>query len=463
MTDALARLAAAVPPNVRAVCATLAAAGYQAVTVGGAVRDALLGRDPGDWDVATSATPDEVMALFPRSIPTGIQHGTVTVVTGKGEASHVEVTTFRGEGAYTDARRPDHVTFGVPLVEDLARRDLRVNAMAYDPAAGVLVDPYGGQQDLADRMLRAVGPTGDAYVDGVARFTEDGLRVMRAVRFAAALEFELDPATERALSEPGVLASLDKVSRERVSDELRKTLAARHPSRALAIAERTGVLAHVLPALGAGLDAWLAYAEAGLAVRVARGDFVHRWLSRVDAAAPDARLGALVGDLATPGWRLKRLDRDTVARVTSILKALKFSNDESASAGLLAGLSFAPLLRAWTPAEVRRVLADAGRASAPLALSYWRACLASAITEIDVGAEQLVDAAAGVLSRAEPIAPKDLAIAGKDLVELGMEPGPKLGVILGLLFDRVLEDPSRNTRETLLSLSRQLALEVAVG
>ena len=135
-TQARTLLAAAVPPNVREVCRTITAAGHEAVTVGGAVRDALLGRTPGDWDVATSARPDDVMKLFRHTIPTGLQHGTVTVVTGKGVHTHVEVTSFRGEGAYSDARRPDHVVFGVPLVEDLARRDLVVNAMAYDVAIG---------------------------------------------------------------------------------------------------------------------------------------------------------------------------------------------------------------------------------------------------------------------------------------------------------------------------------------
>ncbi|MBA3499994.1 MAG: hypothetical protein H0T65_06470 [Deltaproteobacteria bacterium] len=188
---------AVVPANVRAVCETLEGAGHEAVTVGGAVRDAILGREPGDWDVATSAPPEDVMKLFKHVIPTGLQHGTVTIVTGKGEASHVEVTTFRGEGAYTDARRPDHVTFGVPLVEDLARRDLRVNAMAYDPAKDRLIDPFEGQKDIAEKTLRAVGPTGNVYDDAVARFSADGLRVMRAVRFAAVLEFALDADTER--------------------------------------------------------------------------------------------------------------------------------------------------------------------------------------------------------------------------------------------------------------------------
>src|SRR4051812_16098595 len=135
-TEVAEQLALAVPDNVRRVCRTLASAGHQAVCVGGAVRDAILGRTPGDWDVATSAHPQDVIALFPHTVPTGLAHGTVTVVTGRGATSHVEVTTFRGEGAYTDARRPDHVRFGVPLVEDLARRDLRVNAIAYDPQSG---------------------------------------------------------------------------------------------------------------------------------------------------------------------------------------------------------------------------------------------------------------------------------------------------------------------------------------
>jgi tRNA nucleotidyltransferase (CCA-adding enzyme) len=149
--DATARLAAAVPANVRDVCARIAEAGFQAVTVGGAVRDVLLGRKPGDWDIATSAHPDDVLKLFRHTIPTGLQHGTVTIVTGKGVESHVEITTYRGEGAYTDARRPDSVVFGVPLQEDLARRDLTVNAIAYDVAGNAMFDPFGGLVDLEEK------------------------------------------------------------------------------------------------------------------------------------------------------------------------------------------------------------------------------------------------------------------------------------------------------------------------
>nr|MBA3820706.1 hypothetical protein [Deltaproteobacteria bacterium] len=302
-----ARLRVAVPANVREVCETLTRAGHEAVAVGGAVRDALLGREPGDWDVATSAHPEQVMALFKRTIPTGLQHGTVTIVTGRGEASHVEVTTFRGEGAYTDARRPDHVVFGVPLVEDLARRDLRVNAMAYDVAKDQLIDPFDGQRDLRERLLRAVGPTGDVYQDAVARFTEDGLRVMRAVRFASVLEFALDPETERGIGP--ALPSLAKVSKERICEELRKILATREPSRALRIAERAGIIELVLPALHRGLATWIT--DHRLAIT--------SWLTRVDTAPPAARLAALIADVAAPDPRIRRVDRDAAKLAGDVL------------------------------------------------------------------------------------------------------------------------------------------------
>jgi len=426
------------------VCQTLAAAGYQAVAVGGAVRDALLGRTPGDWDIATSAHPAQVMALFKHTVPTGLQHGTITIVTGRGEASHVEVTTFRGEGAYTDARRPDHVTFGVPLVEDLARRDLRVNAIAYDPAAGTLIDPYDGQQDIAERRLRAVGPTGNVYDDAVARFTEDGLRVMRAVRFAAALEFTLDPDTERGIAP--ALPSLAKVSKERISDELRKILATREPSRALALAERTQIVALILPELSRGLDAWAA------ALHVARDTAVARWLARVDAAAPDARLGALVAELAEPDLAMRRLDRRSQRAADTVLRRLKFSNDESAAAAILVGGAAAPLATAWTSAELRRLLADITRPHAAAAIALWRADRAT----------ELADRATEIIERNDPLAVGELAVTGTDLMRaLDMLPGPAIGRLLAALLDRVLADPALNTRDLLIAISRGLELELA--
>jgi tRNA nucleotidyltransferase (CCA-adding enzyme) len=438
------RLAAAVPANVRAVCETLAAAGHQAVAVGGAVRDAIIGRTPGDWDVATSARPEQVMALFKHTVPTGVQHGTITVVTGRGEDSHVEVTTFRGEGAYTDARRPDHVRFGVPLVEDLARRDLRVNAIAYDPASGTLIDPYDGQRDIAERRLRAVGPTGQVYDDAVARFTEDGLRVMRAVRFAATLEFALDPDTERGIAP--ALPSLAKVSKERISDELRKILATREPSRALAIAERAQIIALILPELVGGFDAW------AVVLRVERDAAVARWLARVDAAPPIARLGALVAELADPDPTMRRLDRRSQRSADAVLRRLKFSNDESAVAAVLVGAAAASLTTGWTDGDVRRLLADVARPHAPAAVALWRADHAT----------DLADRAAAILERRDPLSVAELAVTGGDLlVALDMLPGPAVGRLLAVLLDRVLIDPAVNTRDQLIAISRGLELELA--
>ena len=418
-------LAAAVPANVRQVCATLTTAGHQAVTVGGAVRDALLGREPGDWDVATSARPEAVLALFKHTVPTGLQHGTVTIVTGRGEASHVEVTTFRGEGAYTDARRPDHVVFGVPLVEDLARRDLRVNAMAFDPATRELHDPFDGRVDIAERRLRAVGPTGNVYEDAVARFTEDGLRVMRAVRFAAVLEFALDPDTERGI--PPALPSLAKVSRERVSDELRKILATREPSRALAIAQRVGILHVIAPELAAPVATHVAM-----------------WLARIDAAGADARLAAFTLDLALAAPASARADRKAGAEVEKLLRRLKFSNDESALAAALAAVGGAARLATWTEPAARRLLADLGRARISAAVDLWRAS----------GATTLPDIASTIATRGDPLALGELAITGKDLMEtLAMPAGRAIGQTLSALLDQVLDDPTLNTKPHLLALA----------
>lgn len=413
----------AVPDQVREVCRVLAAAGHEAVTVGGAVRDALLGRDPGDWDVATSAHPDEVLKLFRHTIPTGLQHGTVTVVMGRGAHTHVEVTTFRGEGAYTDARRPDSVTFGVPLLEDLARRDLVVNAMAYDPEKGELIDPFGGQADIAARRLRAVG-------DPVARFTEDGLRVMRAVRFAAQLEFELEPATEAAIAP--ALPSLAKVSRERVCDELHKLLSAKQPSRGLVPALRTGIIATILPELGApGPD----------------------WAPRVDRATPRVRLAAMLAPLAAHETLPHQFDRPLAKRVAEILRGLKFSNADLDQASALVAVAHAPRAKNWEPAEVRRLLAQLGRDQREPAIELWSSELAPN--------NILVETAQRVVAAKHPLAVGDLAVTGKDLMTaLEMRPGPAIGRILSMLLQRVIDDPSLNTRERLLADAQQLELEV---
>lgn len=199
------------PKYVLNILCALDSAGHRAVLAGGCVRDNLLGRRPSDWDIASSASPEEVLALFPRCVPTGIKHGTVTVMSGGGS---VEVTSFRAEGGYSDHRRPDSVSFGCPLEADLARRDLTVNAMAMD-AAGEITDPFGGRDDLRRRLLRCVG-------EPERRFDEDALRMLRTVRFSAQLGFEIEPRTLEAIRALAHLAS--GLSAERVRDELLKTL-----------------------------------------------------------------------------------------------------------------------------------------------------------------------------------------------------------------------------------------------
>jgi tRNA nucleotidyltransferase (CCA-adding enzyme) len=405
-----------VPANVREVCRMLHDAGFEAVTVGGAVRDAMLGRDPGDWDVATSAHPQDVLKLFRHTIPTGLQHGTVTVVTGKGAHTHVEVTTFRGEGAYTDARRPDHVVFGVPLIEDLARRDLTVNAMAYDPEKNVLIDPFGGQADVAAKTLRAVG-------NAVERFTEDGLRVMRAVRFAAQLEFALDPETEAGIGP--ALPSLAKVSRERVCEELRKILDTQQPSRGLVPAIRSGIMRTILPEV------------AELAV------------DRIDRATVRTRLAALMSPLASPDPLAVSLERGVQKRVGEILRALKFSNAELEAASQLVAVTHAVREPQWTPPDARRLLSQLRRDFREMAVELWATYDGASLTAV----------ARGVL--ADPLEVGDLAITGKQLMDaLQMPPGPAVGRILGMLLQYVLDDPSLNTKDALLVRAQTLELEV---
>jgi tRNA nucleotidyltransferase (CCA-adding enzyme) len=412
-----ARLRAAVPAEVREVCDVLTRAGHQAVTVGGAVRDAMLGRSPGDWDVATSARPEEVQGLFKRTIPTGIEHGTVTVMVGKGERRMgVEVTTFRGEGAYTDARRPDSVVFGVPLREDLARRDFVINAIAYDPIADAVFDPFGGQADLAARRLRAVG-------DAVARFTEDGLRVMRAVRFAAVLELELDAETEAGIAP--ALPSLRKVSQERVHDELVKLFAARRPSIGLVIARRSGVLEVILPELAVSDEAW-----AGV-------------LARVDAARGGAaRFAALLAEVGA------------AAAVDGALRRLKLSNEDRERIGKAAGAFAAVRAGAGTDVELRRVLAAVGRRWASDVVEVWRA--EGEASRDPVVAERAARATA-ILERGDALAVGELALGGGDLMkELGLAPGRRVGELLAALLDRVLDEPALNERAQLVALARAL-------
>ncbi|MBA3454682.1 MAG: hypothetical protein H0T42_16465, partial [Deltaproteobacteria bacterium] len=276
-------------------------------------------------------------------------------------------------------------------------------------------------------------------------FTEDGLRVMRAVRFAAVLEFELDPDTERGIVP--ALPSLAKVSKERISDELHKLLLTRQPSRGLAIAERTGIIALILPRLAAAFDAWGA-------ARGGRSAVIAAWLSRVDAAAPEVRLGALLVELGDPGFDPHHRDALAFERVDTVLRALKFSNAESNAAAHLVSIARAIELVDLTAPQLRKLFSLIGREYAQQAIALWRAH-SPAHPGVLAEAER-------ILRERHPLSPKDLAVTGKDLIEgLAQPPGPGIGRILGILLSRVIEDPRLNTREQLLELAQRAELEGA--
>lgn len=222
------------------ICHKLQQAGYQAYIVGGCVRDLYLEVPPKDWDITSDATPEKIMELFPKNIPTGLKHGTVTVCMGEGVENHFEVTTFRIEGEYLDGRRPEEVKFVNNIVEDLSRRDFTINAMAFDPIANISVDPFNGKNDLQHHLITAVR-------DPNARFQEDGLRIMRAARFAAKLCFDIEPLTLQGMTNN--IDTLKKISKERINDELCKILMAKDPVKGLTLLKEVGALSIICPHL----------------------------------------------------------------------------------------------------------------------------------------------------------------------------------------------------------------------
>jgi len=413
--------ASALPEIVLEVCRALAAAGETAYLVGGSLRDLLRGAAPFDWDIATTATPDVVMGAFRRTVPTGARHGTVTVLIGD---AALEVTTLRGEGAYSDGRRPDSVVFLGDIVEDLARRDFTVNAMAYAPLTGAFFDPFEGRADLARRVLRAVG-------DPAARFAEDGLRVLRAARFAATLELEIEPATNAAL--PAAAPGLASVSAERKRDELLKLLLARRPSRGLAPMFERGMMPFVCPQLAALQD----------------GDGEERrrrTCARVDGveAAVPLRLAALLIDLPA-------------AAIEECCEALKTDRRTRRSVAAIGAAALPDPGAAWSDADVRRLLRRHGERALLDRLAVARADLVAASLPTE-GVDGLRAAAEAQLTAGVPLAITDLAIKGDELIAaLGLCPGPAVGRLLEALLDHVIEHPEDNRRDALVETARARA------
>ena len=392
---------AVIPAGVRSVLERLLSSGHDAWLVGGGVRDLLRGQQPKDWDVATDALPEQVVKLFRRVVPTGIAHGTVTVLVPDGQ---VEVTTFRAESAYVDGRRPESVAFHRDLVADLARRDFTINALAFDPIGSRFRDPFGGQEDLARRRVRCVGAAAE-------RFGEDGLRPLRAVRFATVLEFELDLETEAAI--PGALAVFDKVALERRRDELLKLLLAPGVGRGLELLRTTGLMDRLLPELD----------ELGDPQRNAR----------VSHAEPvlEVRLAALLGGVARADAALERLRLPV--KVVETVRAL-------------GAHPLTPEASTWNNAELRRWLVRLGPERWELARA-----LAQATGADPDGA--LGRRIAGIVAARPPLSAKELALNGAEIMKLlGVGPSPAVGEATRFLLDRVLDRPDLNTPEQLREL-----------
>jgi tRNA nucleotidyltransferase/poly(A) polymerase len=456
-----------VPPAVLSVLRTLRGARKQAYLAGGAVRDLLriaqgvLLAPPQDFDVATDALPEEVQRLFPRTVPTGIAHGTVTVLAD--ETHKVEVTTFRGEGPYLDGRRPSSVTFLGDIDGDLARRDFTVNAMAWDPLSGELRDPFGGAADLRCCLLRAVG-------DPLQRFREDGLRPMRAVRFACTLRLALDRRTQRAI--PEALDVFARIAWERIREELTKLLVRGDPpSRGLRLLRRTGLLARIAPELleGVGFEQNAYHAF----------DVFRHTLRAVDFAPPDltVRLAALLHDVAKPRsaqppepkgdhtFYKHEFAGEELAK--EILLRLRYPTREVDRVALLVREHNWYYRPEWNDATVRRTIARIGPEALPDLWALRRADLRARgrLVEEGLANQQELEARFDAeLRRASALEVKDLAIGGDDVMALlALPPGPRVGKILTELLDRVLDDPQLNTREALLRLASELAGASSTG
>jgi len=440
------------PERVREVIRTLGDARHEVAIVGGAVRDRLLGLPHrGEWDAATAARPEEVVALFPGATWEN-RFGTVTI----GPEPVIEVTSYRAEGTYRDRRRPDEVRFGVSLTEDLERRDFTINAMAWlpidlDSGRGALVDPVGGQSDLDRRLLRAVGTPRE-------RFAEDALRLIRAARFAGRLELTIDPATEEAIRDAA--PTVEAVSAERVRDELMRILALdATPSGAIGILERLGLLVVILPELVA-----LRGVPQSKAIP---GDALDHSLGAVDAAdatdPPALRLAALLHDLgkATTLRDGHFIGHETVSATLAgnVLERLRVPRTLADRVVGAIRHHMYDYDSAWTDAAVRRFVRRLDGVDRDLLFDLRRADnAASGVGQAGDANQAELEARIAEQVAAEPglLVDRRLAIDGHDLQrELGMPPGPEIGAVLDRLTEVVLDDPTQNRRDILLDRARR--------
>lgn len=435
------------PPDVAYIINELQRAGYEGYAVGGCIRDSILGRTPNDWDITTSALPQQVKQIFPRTIDTGIRHGTVTVMLRR---TGYEVTTYRIDGVYEDSRHPKEVTFTPSLKEDLKRRDFTINAMAYNDRDG-LVDIFDGQKDLKEGVIRAVGDVGQ-------RFTEDALRMMRAVRFAAQLGYAVEESTKRAITE--LAPRLSMISAERIQAELVKLVTSSHPEQ-MEILYETGITAQVLPEF----DRMMQTEQHNPHHCYSVGMHTIRAMQSIEADKV-LRLAMLFHDMGKPDCLTT--DEDGVDHfhghaqrsqeiATDVLRRLKFDNDTIRQVSSLAKYHDSEIIA--EPKYVRRALNRIGEdifvrlfavkaADIAAQSDYQRAQKLEELEKLHAVYEQ-------VKAQRQCFEIKDLAVTGKDLIAAGLQPGPQLGKCLQTLLDAVIDDPDCNQKEILLELAKE--------
>lgn len=432
------------PRKVEDIIEKIQAAGFEAYAVGGCIRDSILGREPDDWDITTSAKPEEVKKLFNRTIDTGIQHGTVTVMLDR---EGFEVTTYRIDGKYEDSRHPKDVTFTASLREDLRRRDFTINAMAYNEKDG-LIDLYEGIQDIECGLIRCVG-------DARERFTEDALRMMRAVRFSAQLGYTIEENTKAAIKE--LAPTIRRISAERIQVELVKLMISDHPDY-IRTAYETGITAQIFPEF----DICMQTEQNNPHHCYSVGEHILHTLSYVKADKA-LRLGMLFHDIGKPGTLT--VDEEGITHnhghavigeemTVRIMKRLKFDNDTTDIVRKI--VRYHDWKIENNMKSVRRAINHIGEDIFPLLFSVKYADI---MAQSDYQREEkLQDLETlkviyeDIIAKEDCLPLKDLAVTGGDLIAAGMKPGREIGQTLHKLLEVVLEEPERNRKEYLLSL-----------
>ena len=459
-----------IPHELKKMNSLIKNAGYKAYLVGGAVRDILLKKEAHDWDLTTDARPEDIMKIFHKVIPTGIAHGTVTVHFMNRE---IEVTTFRAESEYSDGRHPDKLYFASTIVEDLRRRDFTMNAIAADLDDGKIIDPYGGQEDIKNHLIRTVGNPHD-------RFMEDGLRPVRALRFAGQLNFDIEKDTYSEIFKNEILKKITSISLERFRDEFIKIMKSPKPSVSLFLMEKCGVLKLFIPELAEGR---------GVTQTDARGfhefDVLDHNIYSCDGAPQDnyivriaalfhdsgkvqARTVALEDNPQMPGKKIEiihfwkhELYSEKISRI--VLERLKFSNAQVSRITHLIKEHMFYYESSWSDAAVRRFMVRVGKEyfddlfDLRIADNYGKNCQkADWNSPVVQNILELKERIKKIEEEGSALSLKDLKINGNDLIKNGIKAGKGLGLILDELFQCVLDDPSMNEREKLLETALKL-------